>query len=505
MGTESMLAPKRTVVFRLASWAAIASFFVSACTIRADDSKASLRTWHAATGGYSVEAEFVALEKGVVRLKRVDDQPIEVPLNRLSRSDQQWLRNHLAILRNQGPQSSSDPEPVQSWHRWRGPWGDGVSRETGLLTTWPAEGPELLWSSSGLGRGHASLVIHAGRIYTLGAKQANVLICVDQSDGSILWETTVGRGGEPNCTPTVDPVDGLVYAISLEGQLLCARADNGEAIWQKSFASDFGGRMMSQWGYSESPLVDGDLLICTPGGDTAIMAALDKRTGQVAWTTTMPGNSAGYASPVISTAGGIKQYITLTGKGLIGVAASNGQLLWHYPRVANSTANVPTPIVKDDLVFTSTGYDDGGSALLKLHADRRTGVRFTELYYKRNNEAQNHHGGMVLMGDHVYMGHGHNNGLPLCLELRTGRATWGPLRGAGSGSAALVAADNQLYFRYENGVMALVDAKPSGYDLRGKFNIQTKHAQSWSHPVIQDGKLYLRDQHELHVYDISAR
>jgi hypothetical protein len=299
-------------------------------------------------------------------------------------------------------------------------------------------------------------------------------------------------------------VDGdLVFALGLQGDLVCAEAESGKVLWKKSFPNEFRGRMHSGWGYSESPLVDDDRLICTPGGDNAMMAALNKRTGEVIWTTRMAGGGAGYASPVISHGGGVKQYVTLIGRGLIGVAADDGRLLWHYEAVGNGTASIPTPIVKDDYVFGSSGYGTG-SVLLKL---KRSGndVSYDEVYFKRGNELQNHHGGMILIGDYVYLGHGHNEGFPACLELKTGKLMWGPQRGAGGGSAAIVAADGDLYFRYQSGVMALIEATPTKYNLKGSFRIKTVHGESWPHPVIADKKLYLRDQDELHCYDIAAR
>jgi outer membrane protein assembly factor BamB len=238
-----------------------------------------------------------------------------------------------------------------------------------------------------------------------------------------------------------------------------------------------------------------------------MLAALDKRTGKLIWGTPFPGggrkgsDGAGYSSIVVSRAAGIKQYVQLVGRGVIGVNAENGALLWGYNDVANGTANIPTPIVKDDYVFCSSGYDDGGSALLKLTGGRN---RITpELVYAHPaNKTQNHHGGMVLVGKHIYMGHGHTNGFPLCLDFMTGKDVWRPGRGPGEGSAAITYADGHLYFRYENGVMALIEATPQAYRLKGQFRIAIQHGKSWSHPVIAGGRLYLRDQSELVCYDV---
>ncbi|HBJ37657.1 MAG TPA: polyvinylalcohol dehydrogenase [Planctomycetaceae bacterium] len=401
--------------------------------------------------------------------------------------------------------SPVDTEPA--WAQWRGENRDGISQETGLLKVWPADGPPVAWQSSGLGGGYSSVAIAGGRIVTMG-KFGNEtrMVAINLEDGAKIWEVAVGGGDAPNCTPTID--GDYVYGLSHGGDLLCAEFATGKEVWRKSFPRDFGGQMMSVWGYSESPLVDGDRLIVTPGAPDAAMAALDKRTGEVIWKSALPPNpgpagkdGAAYSSIVTGNGGGVKQYVQLVGRGVIGVEAETGRFLWGYNRVANTTANVPTPIVSGDLVFCSSGYDDGGSALLRLTGNRGQ-VAMQEVWYKTNRELQNHHGGMILIGDYVYMGHGHNNGFPVCFDLKTGRDMWRPGRGPGSGSAAVACADGHLYFRYENGTMALIEASPKNFQLKGKFDIAINNGKSWAHPVVFGGRLYLRDQDEMICYDI---
>src|SRR5262245_26918952 len=223
------------------------------------------------------------------------------------------------------------------------------------------------------------------------------MVCLKVLDGSTLWTTPIGGGGDPNSTPTID--GDLVYGVSLGGDLACCKTD-GTLVWAKNYEKDLGGKMMSGWGYSESVLIDGDKVICTPGGDQALLAALDKKTGDVIWKTAASqdslgrkgGDGAGYASVVISNAGGVKQYVTLVGRGVIGVDAKTGTLLWSYNGVANGTANIPTPIVAGDYVFCSSGYDTG-SALLKLNKSR-SGFDPQEVYFLTAAKMQNHHGGM---------------------------------------------------------------------------------------------------------------
>jgi outer membrane protein assembly factor BamB len=379
----------------------------------------------------------------------------------------------------------------------------------GLLDQWPAGGPPLVWQVEGFGTGYGSVSVSGGKLFLMGRRDGTeYLTAVNAKDGTTMWSTPVGPGTRergPNCTPTVD--GDLVYGLTIEGDLLCAETAAGREVWRKNYPRDFAGRMMSGWGYSESPLIDGDKLICTPGGPNAMMAALNKKTGAVLWTTSMPsggrrgGDGAGYSSPVLSQAAGVKQYVQLIGRGVIGVDAGSGKLLWTYDRIANGTANIPTPIVSGDFVFCSSGYGDGGTALLQL-SRAVGGIAVREVYYKSADELQNHHGGMIQIGDYVYMGNKHNQGFPVCVNMKTGEFAWQPGRGPGSGSAAIVYADGDLYFRYQNGVMALIEATPQRYNLKGEFTIASRRGESWPHPVISDGKLYLRDQEVLLCYDV---
>lgn len=397
------------------------------------------------------------------------------------------------------------PASKNDWPSWRGPKRDAISTEKGLLSEWPEEGPKLLWTANDLGRAFSSIAISTGRIYTMGERKGGTfLICLDLQ-GTEKWAAKVG-GGDPNCTPTVD--GNRVYTVDRNGELACVGTESGNVLWTKSFTKDFGGKMMSGWGFSESPLVDGDRLIVTPGSNDAMLVALDKKTGDVIWKSAVPklgdkGNDgAAYSSVVISNAGKVKQYVQLVGKGIVSVRADDGKFLWNYNKITNGTAAIPTPIVRDDYVFCSSGYNDGGAALLKIVKDG-SDLRADEVWYKKANELQNHHGGVVLLGDYLYMGHGHNQGLPVCVNFLTGEPTWGPQRGPGGDSAAVVYADGHLYFRYQNGVMALIEANPKELQVKGKFDVKTKDGPGWPHPVVSDGKLYLRDQTHLHCYDIK--
>ncbi len=215
------------------------------------------------------------------------------------------------------------------------------------------------------------------------------------------------------------------------------------------------------------------------------------------------GRGAGYASIVVSNAGGLKQYVTIIGQGLIGIRASDGRFMWGYDRIANGTANIPTPLVEGDYIFASTGYG-AGAALLKVSARNRL-ARAEEVYFKSGKEVQNHHGGMVLHDGHVYLGHQHNNGFPMCIELRTGKIKWGgDIRGPGRGSAAVIYADGNLIFRYQDGTVAMIEATPEEYRLKGTWKPEYVREPSWAHPAVSDGKLYLREQDKLMCYDMRA-
>jgi outer membrane protein assembly factor BamB len=392
------------------------------------------------------------------------------------------------------------------WPQWRGPHRDGLSPETGLLQEWPKGGPPLLWKANNLGSAYSSVAVVGDRIYTLGDRgKSQLVLALDGArKGKEVWARRLGPpwpDGGARSTPTVD--GDRLYALGTDGDLVCLETATGKVRWRKNLRRDFGGRMMSGWRWSESLLVDGDKVICTPGADRAALVALDKLTGKVLWRSAVKdAGGAGYASAVVTEVGGVRLYVQWLGRCVVGVAARTGKLLWRNSSVRNGTANIPTPIVRGNLVFCSTGYD-AGSVLLRLTANGKGGVSAREVYHLAGDEVQVHHGGMVLVGDYLYCGHGHNNGLPTCLALKTGRLAWGPVRGPGSGSAAVIYADGNLYCRYQNGVMALIRATPKGYRLRGTFRLpRDTGTPSWQHPAIAGGKLYLRGADTLLCYDI---
>lgn len=411
----------------------------------------------------------------------------------------------LPLMAAQSGPSASD------WPQFRGPHRNGVSPDTGLLTKWPPGGPKLLWEARGAGKGYASVSVAGGRIFTLGDAPSTAddrneyVLAFDQATGNQLWKKSVSAPwdrGQPNwqgarSTPTVD--GDLVYALSAHGDLWCLEAATGAERWRKSFPKDFNGKKGEGWGYSESVLVDGDKLICTPGGAAATVVALDKKTGSLIWKTPVPGSlGAGHSSVVISEGAGVRQYVQLLAGGVVGIAAADGSLLWHYDKLGHNTANIPTPIVRGDYVFCTAGYSKGG-ALLKLTASDG-GVKVEEVYY--NRELRNKHGGIVLVGDYLY-GDSDDKGRPWCAEFLTGKIQWQG-RSSGSGSVAIAAADGYLYCRSASGQLALVKATPKAYKEISSFKIpHSGEKPSWSYPVIIGGRLYLHEQDWLLCYDLK--
>jgi outer membrane protein assembly factor BamB len=391
-----------------------------------------------------------------------------------------------------GAQSGATGE----WPQWRGPARNGVSAETGLAQAWPASGPPLVWSASGLGAGYGSLAVKDGRIFVQALRDGMSMVhSLNLADGQYVWSKTLGRGGSndrgpgPRGTPTVD--GERLYVLSEAGDLLCLRAADATVVWQRSILRDFGGRNI-QWLLSESPLVDGDRVIVTPGGRNAGMVALDKMTGETIWTASELSDQAGYSSAVVAEVQGVRAYTTLMASAAVGVRASDGQLLWRYAAPANRTANIATPVVHANQVFYTSAYGTGGG-LLQLRASDAS-VNAQEVYFTR--DLQNHHGGVVLVDGVLY---GFNNAILTALDFASGETLW---RDRSVGKGAVTYADGRLYVLSENNVMGLAEVSRAGYRETGRFEIADQGLPSWSHPVVAGGRLYIRNQNLLFAYDV---
>jgi len=389
------------------------------------------------------------------------------------------------------------------WPQWRGPDREDRSPDTGLLKSWPQGGPKALWVFKDAGLGYAGYSIVDGTLFTMGLRgEQEWVIAVRVSDGTEVWATPAGKryengwGDGPRCTPTVS--GNRVYAIGGRGGLVCLDRLTGRRLWEKSLVSDLGGTLQS-WGYTESPLVIGNRVYCTPGGSAGTMAALDAATGAVVWRSKDLSDSAQYSSAIQVRHGGRDQVVQLVEKRFFGLNPETGVVLWseEFP---GRTAVIPTPIHHDGVVYVTAGYGVGCKAV------QLGGAKPTVLY-ENNKVMKNHHGGVVRVGEHLY---GHSDGYAwVCQELKTGKEVWAD---KSLGKGAIHFADGMLYCVAEDsGEVALVEASPRGWSEKSRFKLSPQSTQRsrqgriWTHPVVLDGRLFLRDQELLHCYDVRSK
>ncbi|HEX7174760.1 MAG TPA: PQQ-binding-like beta-propeller repeat protein [Pyrinomonadaceae bacterium] len=402
---------------------------------------------------------------------------------------------------------------TSDWPQWRGPARDGTSRESGLLKQWPKEGPKLLWQVNDIGDGYSTPAVVGQRIYLMSNRgmENEFVQALSTQDGKPIWTTRVGNVGNPDqsppyakarSTPTVD--GSLIYALGSDGDLACLETKSGRVRWQKNIRTEFGGQP-GTWAYAESPLVDGDVVVVTPGGAQATMAALNKKTGAVIWKSAIPGGDpAGYASAIAVQGGGRKQYVQLLSKGLVGVDAKTGQFLWRYAEAAKGPAQYFTPVGRNEYVYG--GALGVGGGLLRLKPDG-SGVVAEQVYFTRG--LPNGIGGAVLVGDTLY---GTEAGQKLvAAEFTTGKVKW---QADSFGWASAASADGLLFLHLVTGEMVLVEATPEGFREKGRFTppAQPKKKQvgqfpemAFAYPVVANGRLYIRDLGTLWAYDIKAK
>ena len=393
------------------------------------------------------------------------------------------------------------------WPQWRGPQRDGISHETGLLKEWPKEGPMLLWQSSDAGSGYSTPAVVGDRLYLLGNKGMDdeFVEALAVADGKEVWTQRIGKVGNPDqkppypgarSTPTVD--GQLLYALGSDGDLVCLETASGHPRWQKSLRKDFGGEP-GRWAYAESPLVDGDVLVCTPGGAEATLVALNKLTGEVIWKSAVPGgDAAAYSSVVVVEFGGVKQYVQFLAKGLVGIDAKTGKFLWRYKKTADgSMANIPTPVADAGFIYSAAGQSGGGLVKLKGSGDA---IDAEQVYF--SPELPTAIGGTVKVGDYLY---GAGKGALSCVNFATGDIKW---KARSVGAASIFYADGLLYLHGENGVVALVEATPDGYHEKGRFTPADEpdrgKSKAWAYPVVANGRLYIRDLGKVWCYNVGA-
>ena len=390
------------------------------------------------------------------------------------------------------------------WPQWQGPDRNRISKETNLLKEWPSGGPRVVWTADNLGMGYGSMAVAGDRVFLQGGgvkegAKVSFVIALNRADGKPVWAKALGpaetrqrmdQGPGPRGTPTVD--GDRLYVLTENGDLACLKTD-GSSVWQLNILKEFRGEQLP-WLISESPLVDGPHLVVTPGGRSAGMVKLDKMTGKTVWTSKDLSDTAAYSSVVVADVQGVRTYMTFTANGGVGIRASDGKLMFRYSKASNYVANVATPVYADNKVFFASAYDTGGGLVDLTVQDGE--VKAKEVYFTRN--MKNHHGGMVLVDGYLY---GFNDSILTCLEFATGKMMW---RDRSVGKGSVTYADGRLYIQSENNVVGLVEATPSGYQEKGRFQIPDRGRMSWAHPAISDGRLYVRNQDTLLVYDVKA-
>jgi len=400
------------------------------------------------------------------------------------------------------------------WPQWQGPERNAISREGNLLQEWTPDGPPLAWKVEGLGEGHSTPSVAAGRIFGMSHRgEDEVVWALSESDGNTLWTTRLGPAFEqsrpqgkegPAATPTVD--GERLYVMGLAGNVACLVVQDGTIVWQRRLQDDFGAPV-PPWSFRESPLVDGDSVVVTPGAEGATLVALDKRTGETLWKSRVTGDpQAAYSSAIAIDFDGQRQYVQLTAKAVVGVAASDGAFLWRYDAPANNFGiNISTPLHHEGQVFAASAYGTGGG-LVRLVRGAGGGVEAEEVYF--TTDMKNHHGGMILFDGTLYGANGGNaGGYLVALDFQTGEVQWNQRRdGRHAPKGSVAFADGRLYYRTEEGPMLLIEPSAEEYLERGRFEQPDRSGEpAWAHPVIANGRLYVRDQDLLLAYDVAAK
>ena len=397
---------------------------------------------------------------------------------------------------------------AQDWPQWRGANREGISKETGLNLDWSTKKPPLAWTFRDAGMGYSSPVIVGTTLYCQGAlDQKGFAYALDAQTGRLKWKQELGpeivedRENAPRGSITVD--GDKLYLIRGIGQIHCLAASDGKVIWQKDFMKDFNGKLMSRWGFSESPLVDGSLVICTPGGTDGAIVALNKNTGGIVWRTTELKDQAAHSSPIVADVDGIRQYIQLTSNAVVGIAAKDGKVLWKVDVPGFRTAVIPTPVYHDHLVYATSGYNAGcvGIRLTK------SGDTFKADMVYSNRNMVNHHGGVILVNGYIF-GYSDPSGW-VCQNFKTGETVWSQRNNEVS-KGALVAVNDRLILQNErNGLLTVIAASPDGMKEFGRVQfpertqISTTDNAVWPHPVVANGKLYVRDHDLLFCFDLK--
>lgn len=393
----------------------------------------------------------------------------------------------------------ASPLFAADWYQWRGPDRTGISAETGLLQSWPEGGPPLEWQINTIGQGDGGPVTKGPHLFIQGTRDgSDMLFCLNRETGEELWALRLdkqyqnGNNPGPSSTPTID--GDRIYALSGYGTLVCAGTQDGSLIWSVNFPDDFKGRA-GGWGYAESPLVEGEKLIVAPGAADGTIVALNKMTGEKIWSSAGLRDVGSYASAIAADVGEIRAIIHFTAAAGVGIEASSGRLLWRYGPPANRTANAATPVFRENRVFYSSAYGNGGGLLeLAPVGDR---VLSRQVYFVRH--MQNHFGNVVLLDDALY---GASGNVLTCIDFSTGKILW---QDRSIGKVSINYADGCLYMVSERGSVGLARATPDGYQQLGAFNLVSPQGPTRTAPIVSDGRMFVRNVERLLCYDVRAR
>ncbi len=386
---------------------------------------------------------------------------------------------------------------ADDWPQWRGPQRDGISREKNLLSEWPEGGPRKLWSVEGLGQGFSTVSVIGNRIYTTGVIDKVGKLIAIQDDGKLLGKSSYGSdsvdgGGYPGSRSTPTIQDGRVFLMSGTGILTCFDEKSGQQQWQVDTFKEFGGRQL-RWNVAESVLVDGKRVICTPGGPEALVVALDVATGKPVWTTKGLDCKSAYCSPILVEHNGHRVILTMVEFGAVGIDADTGKLLWKSAHKNKYAVHAATPVYADGRVIFSSGYGQG-TEMLTIAADAKSVNSAWE-----QKVLDNHHGSIVLLGGNLY---GTNDRGLVCLDTTTGKERW--IEGK-AGKGSITVAEGMIYAYSEKGQLSLIKPGPTGATLKGSFKVTEGSDQHWAHPVVANGRLYIRHGNVLMAYDVSKK
>jgi outer membrane protein assembly factor BamB len=398
------------------------------------------------------------------------------------------------------------------WTQFRGGLRTGIAHETGLLQSWPTNGPALRWAYTNCGSGYSGVTVSSGVILTAGTFSNGTSVIALSLEGRPLWTAPNGSGrwrvpadkkdwavpfGGTRSTPTI--ADGRVFHLDVLGRLGAFDLETGREIWAMLLPDSFGG-ICNEWGYSESVLVDGDRLYCLPGGKKGFLVCLDAASGRTVWTCNdIPDTKASNGSCILVDIGGVRQIVVMTTVLVVGVRAEDGRLLWQFRHANRFRENCEIPQYANGILYVSSGYGHGSEGYAISPPAGTNDWTARQIW--RQDQADNLHGGPIILDGCVY-GAGYDRRGAFCLDLANGKFRW---RNPGIGRSAYVFADGLLYRLGEDGEMALERPNSQRHEPVSSFRLPSARASAClTHPVVCGRRLYVRHQNVLYCYDVAA-